>query len=340
MWELDLRKGYLEEQTVETIYLGGGTPSLLNIGQLNQLIDSVKEKYRIAQEVEFTMECNPEDVTSEGLQHWRDAGINRLSIGIQSFRDHDLRFMNRVHNADQSLTALELIDESPIENYNVDLMFGLVDSTLEDWQYSLEKISQFQPTHLSVYNLTIEEQTVFAHLRKTKRLEENTTEEQRRQFRHAQNYLAQKGFQHYEISNYSLPGYSSLHNANYWKRIPYLGIGPSAHSFQDEVRSWNVSNNASYLRMCEQDEYYCSKEHLDQFDQYNETIMLGLRCDSGIDITKLSLFPTEIRDHFYRESEHMMKEGILISTDQSIRLNKDWWFICDKVSSGLFITKN
>ena len=336
---MNVRKSFLLKENIDSVYLGGGTPSILDEATLAKIFTALHNTFDIPDKIEITLECNPEDVTEDMIKAWCQLGINRLSIGIQSFDDEELKYMNRVHDSAQSIEALELIANSNFENYTADLMFGLVDSTIESWKTNLETMSTYNPPHLSIYNLTIEEQTVFANWKHAQKLEELSDDIQQEQFLLADEFLTQLGYEHYEVSNYAKPGFKALHNSNYWNRQPYLGLGPSAHSFRDHIRSWNVANNASYLKMCEGKEHFSSKEHLDYFDRYNEVVMLGLRRSAGIDPTSLIGLPSEIMDHFLEVTERWIKDGFLFKKNDRIKLKKEHWYICDKVSAELFISK-
>lgn len=337
--EIVLRSDELKNSTIESIYFGGGTPSLLSSKELSDILQTISTHYLLAQKVEITLEANPEDITSEHLIEWHKLSINRLSIGIQSFIDRDLKYMNRVHSAAQSHHALNLINHSAFENVTIDLMFGLINSNLEEWKFNLDALDQYRITHLSVYNLTIEEQTVFSNWKVKKKLIELPEAYQEQQFNYASESLKTKGFDHYEISNYGLPGFHSVHNTNYWQRISYLGFGPSAHSYNRNVRSWNQSNNVAYINMIERKKFVQDHEQLDSFDIYNEMIMLGLRTSKGIHVKKLDALPQDIQHHFIKESSSFFDDQILIRKNNYIQLQEKSWYLSDNIASQLFISK-
>lgn len=337
--ELYLRKHEIHDMSIQSIYFGGGTPSVLSFKELEEILETIRNNYDLSEQVEVTIEANPEDISFESLKQWKILGINRLSVGIQSFIDRDLIYMNRSHDAQQSKEALKLISNSEFENVSIDLMFGLINSELEEWKENLDMVKSYRITHLSVYNLTIEEQTVFANWKAKKSLLELPESYQEDQFKYASEHLKARGFEHYEISNYSLPGYQSIHNTNYWKRVTYLGFGPSAHSYKNQQRYWNESNNSKYLKMIDSDTFTQESESLDLYDIYNEMIMLGLRTSKGIEMKDILTLPKEIQTHFEAESKPLLKENILVKDQNNITLTKNNWYISDSVASQLFITK-
>ena len=229
--EIELRHKELSQSTLDSIYLGGGTPSLLTDEELASIMKKIVTYWQIDGSTEITLEANPEDITKEKLTSWYSIGVNRLSIGIQSFHEDDLKYMNRAHNADQSHHALSLINSSPFKAVSADLMFGLIDRSLDDWAANLDIMLSYDLDHLSIYNLTVEEQTVFANWKLKNKLQESTSELQYEQYMLAEQKLSASGYDHYEISNYAKPKRQAIHNTNYWNRKPYLGIGPSAHSY-------------------------------------------------------------------------------------------------------------
>ncbi len=337
--ELKLKQQLFADREIHSLYFGGGTPSLLTPEELTAIMTSVRKNYSLTRDAEITLEANPEDVSTQKLSAWSKLGINRLSIGIQSFSDKDLKFMNRAHNAAQSHEALRMINESEIHSVTADLMFGLIDGNLEDWKSNLDKIASYKLTHLSIYNLTIEEQTVFANWKLKNKLNEPLPQEQEEQFYYTSRYLSSLGYDHYEISNYAIPGNYAMHNTNYWKRIPYLGIGPSAHSFDGNKRSWNVSNNANYIKQYNSGSYQQNTELLDQSDHYNELVMLGLRTKWGINLHLIKKLHVGIQQHFERLSIPLVQSGILKITNDYATLTHSKWYLSDQIASDLFYIK-
>ena len=324
----------------QSIYFGGGTPSLLSQKELSSVLNAVHKNYRIIEDPEITIECNPEDISSESLKYWAEAGINRLSVGIQSFDQDDLTFMNRNHSAVQSIKALELVKDSTFANVNVDLMFGLIDRTLEDWNKNLEVISAFAFPHLSIYNLTIEEQTVFANWKLKNRIQESSSKLQKQQFMLAHNFLSEAGYDHYEVSNYCKDQQFAKHNTSYWNRHPYLGIGPSAHSFDGRKRSWNVANNNKYIRQWREGDYQKTEEIINQEDLYHELIMLGLRTKWGVSISLIDKLPDRIKYHFHQAIQPLLDKKVLFKKADHLILDNREWYRSDYFISELFMPGN
>ena len=327
----------LGQNQISTIYFGGGTPSLLDISQLGRIFEAIHASYYIASQLEVTLEANPEDINPDILRAWSEIGINRLSVGIQSFLDQDLVSMNRIHTAEQSISALDLIKEGPINNVTADLMFGLVDSTLEDWTHNLQKIVSFELPHLSIYNLTIEEQTVYAHQLKKRNLNVPREELQEQQYLLAEQILTEHGYDHYEISNYAKPGHRALHNTAYWDRAPYAGYGPSAHSFFNASRTWNPSNNARYISMIEEGTLERTSERLQIQDIYNEYIMLGLRRSKGVDESQIRSLGEEIWHKHLDNIAPLIANHALVRMNERLVLPKDKWYMSDHLASELFM---
>jgi len=336
--EIRHRYHQLKDVKLSSIYLGGGTPSLLDDAELRQVLACLTQYFNSANDIDITLEANPEDISYDKLQTWHELGINRLSVGIQSFIDKDLSYMNRAHNTRQSHSALEMVNKSDIESLSLDLMFGLVNSNMEEWHNNLLTALEYRPEHLSIYNLTVEEQTVFAHWKLKNQLNELSTDLQQEQFDHAATLLTSKGYDHYEISNYSLPNHNAIHNTNYWKRVPYLGIGPSAHTYNGVKRTWNIANNAAYIKMWGTDSYQSTEEILTPIDQYNELIMLGLRTKWGIVVQDIEALAPPIQNHFHEVSRRYISDGTLIQEIDRVYLNRASWYLSDHISAELFFT--
>ena len=337
--EIELTADYLQVDTLETIYFGGGTPSVLSPNQLNRILSKVHNHYTITNNVEVTFEANPEDLTLEYCKELKSVGINRLSVGLQSFIADDLSFMNRSHDLNQARTALQHVRLANIDQLCTDLMFGLINSNMNQWQNNLSELVKYEPDHISCYNLTIEEQTAFHKWNrqgKIKILEETL---QFDQFIQAHEFLTGQGYDHYEISNFSLPGCRSRHNSAYWDHAKYLGVGPGAHSFDGTTRSWNPSNNQKYLRSIEEGTLTKEEEVLSDQNLYNETIMLCLRQAKGIKVSEVSTtFDNRIMQHFKLQADKLIMQGLLIDDDTHYRLGIDNWYLADHISEQLFYT--
>ena len=324
--------------SIDTIYFGGGTPSILSLDLLSVIMRAIKASFQISPDVEITLEANPEDITDHQLQGWYDLGINRLSIGIQSFWEKDLIRMNRAHTSAQSYEALKLVKESAFTNITADLMFGLVDSTSDDWRENLEKMISFDLPHLSIYNLTIEEQTVYAHQAKKQVLSLPSDDHQNQQYLLAEELLAEHGYEHYEISNYAKPGHRATHNAAYWDRKPYIGIGPSAHSFYNNHRYWNPAHNQAYLSLDHKNQADMRCEVLSKMDIYNELIMLGLRRSDGVEESMIKSLGSSIWKKYVELSNPLIRSGVISRQHDRLVLDKGRWYMSDDISSSLFLT--
>jgi oxygen-independent coproporphyrinogen-3 oxidase len=282
--EIVARKHELDQPLFHTVYLGGGTPSLLTEEELEGLLSAVRTNYPIAADAELTLEANPDDLNPASLQIWRKLGINRLSIGVQSFFDRDLQWMNRAHNASEALDGIQQAKEAGFENFSIDLIYGTPGLTDEDWISNIERAIGLGVPHLSCYALTVEEKTALAHLIKHNKLPNTDPEQQSRQFLILMERVRRAGYEHYEISNFALPGWRSRHNSSYWSGEPYLGFGPGAHSYNGSHRRWNVSNNSVYLRAVNAGEPYSEQEELTTENRRHEYIMTSLRTMEGLDL--------------------------------------------------------
>ncbi len=279
--ELELRKDELKEP-VQTIYFGGGTPSLLSPTELASIFKCIHAHYQVATAAEITLEANPEDINQDQLEAWKQLGINRLSIGIQTLSSETLNWMNRAHGVQEGLAAIQLAQKVGFSNISIDLIYGLPDLDLATWQETLQKVFGLGIQHLSAYCLTVEPKTALNHLVQKKKLQPADEVLQNEQFLELIKLAKSAGFEQYEISNFALPGYHSKHNSSYWAFKPYLGIGPSAHSFDGQKRRWNIRNNTHYTRGVGKNERWYEWENLTAHERRNEQILLGLRTKWGL----------------------------------------------------------
>jgi oxygen-independent coproporphyrinogen-3 oxidase len=334
--EIQLQKKYLSEP-IETLYLGGGTPSLLNKTQLASLIDAVNMHFTLMPFAEITLEANPDDIDAEQLLNWVHLGINRLSIGIQSFRNEDLQWMGRAHNADQALACIELAQEAGIQNISIDLIYGGPSLSNEDWIKNLQIAIKTGVPHLSCYALTVEPKTALAHKIHKQELPNVDAAHQAAHFTILQEMTVNAGFEQYEISNFSLPGKRSIHNANYWSGQHYLGIGPAAHSFNGRSRQWNISNNALYIQSLAQAIVPFEIEQLTVVQQINEYIMTALRTIEGIDAKRLNAIADKaIFETILMDAAHYIKDGLLIHTHHLLFLSPAGKLMADGIAAHLF----
>ena len=281
--EIELRQGYLKDKSIETIYFGGGTPSLLTQEQVKKLLDKIRIVYTVDQNAEITLEANPDDLNHIKLEQLKEAGINRLSIGIQSFIERDLSFMNRSHTKDQATKCVANAQALGFNNITIDLIYGVPNQTNEEWRNNLRQAISLNVQHISSYCLTVEPKTTLAHMVKKKQVLQVTDEVAEKQFKMLIETLAEDGFEQYEISNFAKDDFISLHNSNYWKGVEYIGLGPSAHSYNGTSRQWNVANNNRYMKSLETAQLDFEQEILTEEQKYNEYILTALRTKWGID---------------------------------------------------------
>ena len=335
--ELILRKQELGEEPVQTLYFGGGTPSILSPEELAALIESARKHYVFSDNPEITLEVNPDDVTQEKAGKWSQVGVNRLSMGVQSFFDEDLEFMNRAHTAKEAKGSLEIVRRY-FDNVSIDLIYGFPQLSTDKWLSNLEAAFTFEIPHISAYALTVEPRTALHSFIKKGRvpgLDEQLTETH---FEILTTKLEEAGFVHYEISNFGKPGYFSRNNTAYWTGLPYIGIGPSAHSFTGAARSWNVANNTKYIKAIAQQKLPRTLEELSKKDRYNEYIMTGLRTIWGVSTSKIaSRFGESYMRYFlarvspYLESEKLSLAGDVVTASKSGK------FLVDGIAADLFM---
>lgn len=335
--EIAIQKNYLDTP-VETIYFGGGTPSLLNTTHLDKIMEAIYMHYKIATEVEFTLEANPDDMDVAKASMWKSKGINRLSIGIQSFQEEALAWMNRAHTTNQSHSAIEIAKKIGIHNISTDLIYGTPLLSDEALLKDLEILHQYEIPHISCYALTVEEKTALYSLIEKKKIEDVDTEKQARHFEMVVHALLNKGFEHYEISNFAKPGHQSKHNSNYWKGTPYLGLGPSAHSFNANSRQWNIAHNQLYIHSLMENKVPFEIENLEVVTQYNEYVMISLRLLEGISLTEIeSRFGEAYLQHTLVIANELLAMGKIEKTSKGYAIVKNARFLADGIASDFFI---
>lgn len=327
----------LVRSTVNSIYFGGGTPSLLTQLELEQLLETINNNYSVSDNAEITLEANPDDISANKANQWLQVGINRLSIGIQSFHEENLTTMNRAHNSTEAHSAIGITKEAGFNNYSVDLIFALPDLTDKMWINNLQKIIDLKVPHLSCYNLTVEEQTVLSKLISkdiVAPLSENTSV---RQFTIAMNMLQDSGYEQYEISNYCLPNMESKHNSAYWDQQEYLGIGPSAHSFLHKERSHNVGHNMKYIVAIENNSFDREVEVRTKKNEFNEQILIKLRTNKGVDSVDLKRHHGEFFEQIQPSLKLQLQLNSITFDSGIIKLTKKGKFIADQVAMELFV---
>ncbi len=333
--EAELRKQYLNEP-VETIYFGGGTPSLIAIEDLQFTIEQFRNYFAVVEQAEITLEANPDDITEEKLLQWKAIGINRLSIGIQSFFEEDLQWMNRAHNAEQAMRCLALATKH-FSNITIDLIYGTPTLTDEKWKINFEIAKELNIPHLSCYALTVEPRTALDKMIQLKKKEEVDPEKQARHFELLMQWSKESGYEHYEISNFAKPGFRSKHNSSYWQGKSYLGLGPSAHSFNGNERQWNVANNTLYLKSLELNIVPCEKEVLTQEQKLNEYLMTSLRTTEGLSLKRVSdNWSKDAADAIKKDAAIFLAEGTMTASDDHLILTDEGKLLADGIAAELF----
>ena len=335
--EIEWRKTYLDHETIETIYFGGGTPSLLPDSALRDILDSVYHHFRISPNPEITLESNPDDMQPDRLQIWKDIGINRLSIGIQSFFAEDLTWMNRAHDARQAIQAVEQVRKTGFDHFSLDLIYGLPGLTDENWEKNLRTAISSGAQHISCYALTVEPKTALFKMIRMKKTADVQPEKQVSQFLSGIEILEAAGYEHYEISSFAKPGNRSRHNSSYWQAEKYLGLGPSAHSFDGRSRQWNISNNALYIQTVKTGKLSFESEILQPGDRLNEYIMTSLRTGEGLDLQYVSdQFGKEKRIGLEKNAATYISRNQIESNQGKLVLTKNGKLFADGIAAALF----
>jgi oxygen-independent coproporphyrinogen-3 oxidase len=334
--ELVLRKDEIKEE-IQTIYFGGGTPSLLTLEELEQILDVIKSNFTISEDPEITLEANPDDLTKDVIFNLSESPINRLSIGVQSFFEEDLKLMNRAHNASEAMSSIKEASRY-FDNISIDLIYGIPGMSKERWQENLNTALSLKVPHLSCYALTVEPKTALAAFIKkgiVPPVEDDVAEE------HYQLLLvASEGadYDNYEFSNFSIEGYHSQNNTAYWQGKSYLGVGPSAHSYDGDARSWNINNNTKYIKGIESGSLPIEREILSKKDKFNEYIMTGLRTKWGLSLKKIENdFGKIFHDYLLEQAEEPLSNKLLFLEDNVLKVSKKGKFLSDGIASSLFL---
>ena len=337
--EILLQKKYLNDEVVDTIYLGGGTPSLLSEADLYHIINAIYRNFAVAADPEITFEANPDDITLEGLNSWRKNKINRLSIGVQSFFEEDLRWMNRAHTALQAEHSIRLAQDAGLDNITIDLIFGTPTLTDANWQINVQKAISLAIPHLSCYALTVEQRTPLDAMIRKQTVRGVSQDDQARQFLFLIDWLEAAGYEQYEISNYALPGHRSRHNSSYWEGKKYLGLGPSAHSFNGNARQWNVSNNALYIQSLQQNIVPFEVEVLTPTQKLNEWIMTSLRTKEGLRLDP-AMADRRVIETLEGKSRRFQDEKLLLQYENALVLTRKGKLYADGIAAELFFDEN
>jgi oxygen-independent coproporphyrinogen-3 oxidase len=339
--EASIRKEEVNNEPIKTIYFGGGTPSLLSTDALLRIFDTLAENYNLSALQEVTLEANPDDLTATYLRELCHTPVNRLSIGIQSFRDSDLKMMNRAHDAKQALRCVPESTDIGIENISIDLIYGIPGLSQTDWQANLNQAIALEVPHVSSYCLTVEPKTALAHQIKTAMIAEPNDEEASQHFQTLISQLALHGIEQYEISNFAKRGFESKHNSAYWQGKKYIGIGPGAHGYDGSNRYWNISNNQLYKKAIDNKEPYFETEALSSIDRYNEYIMTAIRTREGIEKNRLQFFSTILDiSPSQKNLNKWLKLNKIIESDTHYFLSTEARFFADGIAADLFLELN
>lgn len=337
--ELFLRKDELQQNKIASLYLGGGTPSLLEVEELKELIDEVLKYFQFENDIEITLEANPDDLDKNFLKKLSESYVNRLSIGTQSFHEPDLVLMNRAHSAQEAESSIKRAQDYGFENISIDLIYGAPSSGFEIWKENLQKTVELKVPHVSSYALTVEPKTALNQWILTNKIKAPEESLQNDEFYYMSRFLKENGFQHYEISNFALPGFHSRHNSAYWRYKEYLGLGPSAHSYNGSTRSWNVANNMLYLKGLADGLLPRESEQLSLKDRYNEMLMIGLRTIWGVNLSRLrETLGEDFLADLLKSAAGKMEEGILYIDDNHLKIPEQHWFMADGIAADLFLT--
>jgi len=329
-----MRKDYLKGEDVETVYFGGGTPSLLDTAGISQLIEKIFSIFKVNAKAEITIETNPDDIINEKIKEWKKAGFNRLSIGIQSFFEEDLRWMNRAHDSEQAEKSMQTAIKY-FDNITIDLIYGTPLLTNERWKANIDKAFAHNIPHLSCYALTVEPGTPLFKMIRKEKTSDIDPDKQSEQFLLLMQWMEDAGYEHYEISNFAKPAFRSKHNSSYWQGKKYLGIGPAAHSFDYLTRQWNVSNNNIYIDSINKGIIPCEKEILTPVQKINEYIMTSLRTNEGLDLkhTNEEAVGFELR----ASSQKFIEKGLMIEEQDHLKLTREGKLLADGIAADLFL---
>ncbi len=341
--EIQLQKDFFKDKTIiETIYFGGGTPSLLSTKEINALLNEISKHFTVSVNPEITMEANPDDLSAAYLSALKkETAVNRFSIGVQSFFDDDLRYMNRAHNANEAIQCIQYAQEIGFNNLSVDLIYGTPTMNNEHWLKNIQTVFELKVTHVSCYALTVEDKTELASQIKKKKSLEPDDEQMAQQFSILLEEMSKHHYTHYEISNFCMEPYFAKHNTNYWKGIPYLGIGASAHSYDGVKRYWNIANNTTYAKKINENKLANESEILSEADAYNEYVMTNIRTIFGVDKSVIQVkFGNEFLQHFLLEISPFIENKWVTETNGIYILTNSGKLFCDYITENLFIENN
>ena len=335
--EIEIQKDYLQNEEINTIYFGGGTPSLLSVSEISDILDQLNRFHKINDKPEITLESNPDDLNKQKIKELRQTPINRLSVGIQSFFEEDLKYLDRIHDTAQAENAIKNLQDAGFDNLTIDLIYGIPTSTKYMWKQNLEKFFSFQIPHLSAYSLTVEQKTILYHQIKKQKLSQPEENKSIEQFKILLEKSKENNFIHYEISNFAKKGYFSKHNSNYWLGENYLGLGPSAHSFNGISRQWNVSNISKYTEIENNKNIIAEKETLTKDQKYNEYILTSLRTIWGCDTEHIKkAFGEKYYEFFIKSSKKFVTENKIIKNENKFILSEEGKLFADGIAAEMF----
>jgi oxygen-independent coproporphyrinogen III oxidase len=336
--EIRTRKDYLEGRTAQTVYFGGGTPSYLEAVDIRKILEEIQKNFGVGPEAEITLEANPDDLSPEKLNEFRKMGINRLSIGIQSFHDADLQYLNRVHSAKRAAESIKEAQDAGFDNLSIDLIYGIPTLSTENWEINIDKAYSFGTPHISAYSLTVEPKTALEVLIRNKKAVAPAEEESIAHFRILLRKMKEYGYEHYEISNFCKPGHYSRHNCQYWNGEYYLGLGPSAHSYNGHSRQWNAASIFEYADQIRRNDRFFEIEELTAAQHYNEFVMVSLRTMWGCDMEKVrEKFGTSRAEDFSARAQKYISSGKMSEENGVYTLTDEGKLFADGIASDLFI---
>lgn len=338
--ELELRKSFFTNSSIQTIYFGGGTPSLLMISEIGHIINTIRSIWQLDESAEISIECNPDDMTFDYMKGLKSIGINRLSVGVQSFINEELVQINRRHNSEQAQQCIEVAQQAGFTNISIDLIYGLPKQTLQSWKQSLEIAQKLNLQHISTYCLTVEKNTALNTFIKRETISVASEELVLQQFEYLQKWAHEQHFEHYELSNFAHNKAYSKHNTNYWLQQSYLGVGPSAHSYNGQERFWNIAHNQKYIDFIESNKLTYESETLSEIDQYNEYILTGLRTMWGVNKAYIqNHFSIQIFTTFVSKVQIYVQKELLIEENNAVKLTEKALLIADSIIADLFIVE-
>ncbi|MEO6838922.1 MAG: radical SAM family heme chaperone HemW [Ginsengibacter sp.] len=348
--EIEIRSSFLQneienessiiskDENIETIYFGGGTPSLLSSNEFFSILTTIKQNYKVASGAEINLEANPDDITIEKLNEWKLAGINRLSIGVQSFFERDLKWMNRAHDASQALLCIESAIAAGFDNFSIDLIFGIPDLNNSEWKENVNRMLDFKVPHLACYALTVEPKTALQKMIALKKKKDINNDSQAMQYSILMKMMWDAGYEHYEISNFAKPGFRSKHNSSYWQGKKYIGFGPSAHSYNGKMRMWNKVNNSLYIKSLQKNTIPYEKEILTETQKINEYIMISLRTMEGMDLQFIeNTFSKNERRRIENLIDQKAQKEMILSSGDKIILSNHGKLFADRIAMNLFV---